>query len=245
MYLEGVPRFIAAAALAIALFSTVAGAAPSFDAAAWDRLLAKYVDGEGRVDYARLRATAADRRALDALYAGVAAVRADRVDEAFYLNAYNVVVWKNVVDHSPKRVDEDGFLFFKRRFVIARRPMDLDTLEKQVIRPRFHDARVHVALNCASAGCPSLPREAFRADRLSEQLDREARRFCNQRRNVDWDAASSTVKLSKIFEWYRDDFDGGRVIAWINRYRTDEIPEGAKVVFVDYDWRLNDPSLRR
>src|SRR6266581_4115503 len=48
-------------------------AGDKFDYAAWDKLLKAYVDGKGRVDYARLRASATDRRELEKLYAQVAA----------------------------------------------------------------------------------------------------------------------------------------------------------------------------
>lgn len=56
--------------------------------------------------------------------------------------------------------------------------------------------------------------------------------------------------LSKIFDWYAQDFaeserslgraDGDR-ITFINRYRAegDQIPQGYTVDFVDYDWTLN------
>jgi len=213
----------------------------AFAFALWSRLLHDYTDEAGRVDYARLRANPADRVELDELYAQVGAESAP--DEAFYIDAYNVVVWKNVIDNEPKRVDESLYKFFRRDYLVAGKTMTLDALEKKVIRPLFRDPRVHVALNCASAGCPLLPREAFTPDRLNAQLEREAARFCNERRNVDWDARTNTVKLSRIFDWYDKDF--GDRIQWINRYRKDKIPAKAKVEFVEWDWRLNDRSLAR
>lgn len=218
-------------------------AGAKFDYALWDQLLRRYVDDQGRVDYARLRATPDDRRALEKLYAQVAANKTG--GEAFYIDAYNVIVWKNVVDNQPKAVNEGMYRFFRRDYLVAGSVMDLDTLEKKLIRPTFKDARVHMALNCASGGCPMLASEAFTPDKLQPQLEREARKFCNEPRNVSWDPATRTVKLSKIFDWYDQDFDDKRVIAWINRYRTDKIPEDAKKEFVDYDWRLNDPLLPR
>src|SRR5207248_941769 len=104
-------------------------------------------------------------------------------------------------------------------------------------------ARIHMALNCASGGCPQLPREAFSPHDLDGQLTREARKFVAEKRNVDYDAARKVVKLSHIFEWYKDDF--GDPILWINRRRETPIPTDAKIEYVDYDWTLNDPNLAR
>lgn len=128
--------------------------------------------------------------------------------------------------------------------------INLQYLEDQRVRAAFHDARLHFALNCASAGCPPLPNEAFTPERLDARLDRETQRFCNEARNVRVDPAARRVVLSQIFEWYAQDFvetersrgraDGDR-ITFINRYRAegDQIPRGYTVDFVDYDWTLN------
>jgi hypothetical protein len=91
-----------------------------------------------------------------------------------------------------------------------------------------------------------LPQEAFTPEKLSAQLDREAKKFCNEERNVRWDAGKKTVYLSHIFDWYADDFDK-KQIEWINKRRAPDkqIPADAKIEFVDYDWHLNDPSLKR
>ena len=58
---------------------------------------------------------------------------------------------------------------------------------------------------------------------MQAQLDTESKRFCNEKRNVDYDPATKTVKLSMIFKWYKDDFGGSNmaVIDFINKYRAD------------------------
>ena len=52
--------------------------------------------------------------------------------------------------------------------------------------------------------------------------------------------------VSKIFDWYRDDFDrdSGSVAAFIALYRADghvltETTEPLKIQHADYDWSLN------
>jgi hypothetical protein len=236
--------------------AAVKAAPKPFPTEAWDALLKKVVDGEGRVDYAKI-----DKAALEALFAALAAsspkshpdlykTKHDKL--AYWINGYNVAVWKNVLSRLPKlkSVDDEKVSFFGlTKFSFGGTELSLHTLEADVVRKEFGDARVHMALNCASGGCPKLPSYAFSGPKLEQQLSNEARRFCNEKRNVDYDPAQKAVKLSKIFDWYKDDFgkSSDKVIAWINHYRADDakIPTDAKISYVDYDWHLNDPSLKR
>lgn len=241
--------------------AAVSAAPVPFPYDAWSALLAKYVDDRGRVDYAALKANAADLRSFDRVFAAVAASSPKRAPskyptraarEAYYLDAYNVLVWKNVLDRIPtlKNVYSVNDSFFKQtQFKIGGESFNLTDLESKVIRPEFHDPRVHMALNCASGGCPQLPREAFFPSRIDAQLDREARRFVNEKRNVDFDPAKKLVRLSHIFDWYKDDFGTtpNKVLDWINHYRdvNAQIPNDAKIEYLDYDWTLNDRALKR
>ena len=86
---------------------------------------------------------------------------------------------------------------------------------------------------------------ANRDGSVDAQLDREARRCCNEPRNVALDHKSGRLRLSSLFKWYREEFAGGDVIAFINRHRAADaqLPAGAPIDFVDYDWRLNDLTL--
>lgn len=242
---------------AAALAPRVPAPAGPLATAEYEALLQRYVDAEGRVDYAALKSKDADT--VEKLYAALAATGPDKTPElykgkgaalAYYLSAYNLLVWKNVIDGLPKlkQVDEETYKFFRSpTFTVDGKETNLDDLEKKLIRTRFKDGRVHFALNCASGGCPKLPRTAFTAAKVDQQLDAEARRFCNEPRNVRYDAASKTVTLSMIFNWYKDDFGGAgpAVLAFINRYRAPaaQIPADAQLKYVDYDWRLNDKSL--
>lgn len=248
---------VASAAYAGTLAPRLAAPAGAFPFADYDALLKKYVDDQGRVDYNAIKTSEADT--VEKLYAIVSATGPDKTPDlykgknaalAYYLSAYNLLVWKNVIDGIPKlkRVDQGLYSFFRNpEFQVNGAEVDLDDLEKKVIRPRFKDGRIHFALNCASGGCPKLPRDAFTPDKVQAQLDTESKRFCNEKRNVDFDAATKTLKLSMIFKWYKDDFGGSSmsVIDFINKYRAADakIPPDAKIDYIDYDWRMNDKSL--
>ena len=234
--------------------AAVAQAAVPFPYEAWDRLLKKYVDGKGRVDY-----NAIDKGELEKVFAAVAASSPKKspdkyptanAQKAYYINAYNVLVWRDVLSRLPKlkNVDSEKTSFFYfTKFVMGGDDINLYDLENKIVRPTFKDARMHFALNCASGGCPQLPAEAFTPDKVDAQLTREAKKFCNEKRNVDFDAATKKLKLSHIFDWYKDDFgkEPARVIGWINRYRAADaqLPADAKIDYADYDWTLNDQHL--
>jgi hypothetical protein len=220
----------------------------------WDALLKKYVDAEGRVDYNRLKNDTADMAKLEHVFASVAASSPasapdkypGKAKEAYYLDAYNVCVWKNVITRLPKlkNVDsEKASFFYFTKFVVGGKEMNLYDLEAKVIRPTFKDGRVHFALNCASGGCPQLPQHAFMPQNLDDQLNAEARKFVAEKRNVDLEG--KRLRLSHIFDWYKEDFGKAddKVIAWINNFRDAKLPSDAKIEYVDYDWTLNDVNL--
>lgn len=216
----------------------------------WARVLAKYVDEYGRVDF---HGIAADRADLDAFLeyiarvsprSGSASFPDDEARIAYYLNAYNAIAMFNVIDSGFPRalgpLRRLTFFGFKR-FAVGGERMSLYTLENSVIRP-LGDERVHFALNCMSVSCPRLPREPFRPQGLDEALDARAREFFAEPRNVEILPAEKRACVSSILKFYREDFlkKAPTLIAYINKYRDKPIPEDYEVEFIDYDWTVND-----
>jgi len=226
----------------------------------WNSVLEKYVDDNGLVDYAGV---AADRQAFDRFLESIETTGPETQPDlfpthddqlAYYINAYNAQVFAGVLALSPKAETVWGFtktglgFFVQMKIVVDGRKTSLKSLEDNIIRAGFKDPRIHAALNCASVGCPKLPRWAFEPETLDEQLDAEMAKFVTEERNYKIDRDVGTVTLSKIFDWFRGDFEeyeerqgGGGLIDYINRYRpTDSpIPAGLKVDFFKYDKALN------
>lgn len=71
------------------------------------------------------------------------------------------------------------------------------------------DYRIHFAINAgASMGSSfSLPFRKFTAGDIDDQLEIAANVFCGDNKNVMVKKKSKEVKVSKIFAWYRSDFD--------------------------------------
>ncbi len=158
--------------------------------------------------------------------------------KAFLINAYNVLVIKQVVDNYPisSALKVDGF-FDNQKFTVAGRSLTLDEIEKKELAA-FKDPRIHFALVCAAQSCPELARFAFRPATVDRQL---TERTFNALMDAKWliiKPDEQKVELSKIFNWYIEDFNDP--ISFINAYRTNDIPSTYQVSFYTFNWQLND-----
>ena len=171
---------------------------------------------------------------------------------AFLINSYNAFTVKLVIDHYPvasiKKIggmftNPWGIEFFS---LLEGRIKALDPIEHGNLRPKFKDYRIHAAVNCASVSCPPLRHEAYVGDRLDGQLEEQMRVWLADNTRNDFDGVNVTVKISKIFEWYKEDFDNWSegVTSVLAKYA----PTAAKAVlskkpvieYLDYDWALSD-----
>ncbi len=90
----------------------------------------------------------------------------------FYINAYNLLVIKGVVDHYPFANLEEVPGFFKNIFHdIAGQQLSLDQIEFQHLVKDPVDPRLHFVLNCGAYSCPTLYNEAIRPEEIEEQLN--------------------------------------------------------------------------
>ncbi|MBT9392627.1 DUF547 domain-containing protein [Hymenobacter sp. NST-14] len=216
--------------------------AAAFDHSAFDRLLKKYVNGQGRVNYPGFRS---EEKTFNAYLAQLSrnppAATAPRAEQmAFWINAYNAYTIRLILDNYPlKSIKDIGEPWKKEFFSIGGQKMSLDNIEHGILRKQFNDPRIHFALVCASISCPPLRPEAYSAARLSAQLDDQARAFLNNPGKNRITAASA--QLSSYFDWYKDDWnaDGQSVVKWVNRYSKTRITDNTNIGYLDYNWNLN------
>lgn len=250
------------AALAALFF---AAAPAQADDASYDALLARYVsasaDGINRVDYRAWSASRADRAALDAYVHELEDQRPSTLarDRAFatWVNLYNAVTLQVVLERYPvasiREIRSEGTGLDPRalmgpwrakRVTVEGRRLSLDDIENTILRPSFHDPRVHYAINCASIGCPNLMNRAWRAETLDADLDAAARAYVNHPRGVSVNADGS-LRVSSVYRWFRADFgnsDAG-VIAHLRRYASPALAArlggATRIAGNGYDWALN------
>jgi len=165
---------------------------------------------------------------------------------AFYINAYNALSIKGILDGSSPRTFFGKIKYFYRdKYLIAGEQMNLYDLEHKIIRP-LKEPRIHFALVCASASCPKLRSEAFDAKNLERQLTENAVDFVNDKSKNDFNLASGKAKISKIFSWFKEDFtEGTSLQEYIAQFAKDQnvksmLADNAfKIKLKKYDWSLN------
>lgn len=212
----------------------------------YQTLLGKYVTSEG-VRYADWKNNPADMEAIEKVVDGIAREKVSRLSKkeqlAFYINAYNAWILHEALDKYPtKSVKDLLFTFFtSQRIQVAGEKMSFNHLEKDIIRPRFNEPRMHFALNCASRSCPPLQGEPFRAGQLEAQLEEVSVAFVNSLKGVDYTDGQKSAALSAIFNWYKDDFlSAGGTLEFINKRREPPVPGDVDITYQKYDWSLNE-----
>ncbi|MFT5035881.1 MAG: hypothetical protein ACI87L_001729 [Litorivivens sp.] len=262
------------------LFSTaalLAGPALSTQAfdhahADWTALLKKHVVllRGGQASQVRYAGFAADRVELKRYLETLSALPRSVFDtfkmpqqQAFFVNAYNAFTVELILTKYPNLQsikDLGGWLsspWDSAWIQLLGAKVSLDDIEHGMLRQRgvYDDPRVHFAVNCASVGCPMLREEAFTADLLAIQLEQQTQRFMSDRSRNRWNTQRGRLELSKIFEWYGEDFrlghqgiDSLAAFSASHANRLADAPADRErirsgrfdTVFLDYDWALND-----
>lgn len=205
-----------------------------------DVFFSNYVSG-GKVDYgaikenpSQLASALKSAKELEVSQSDTAAY------QAFWINAYNLAVIKGVVDHYPIKspLDVNGF-FDKTQYELGGTSITLNDIENKKLRAKFGDARVHFVLVCGALGCPPIIPEAYTPGNLENLLERQTIKALNNSSFIR--VSKKKVAFSEIFKWYREDFikKNRTEIDFLNQYRTDPVPNDAKVTYYAYDWRLN------
>ena len=239
---------------------------------AWDDLLkrhVRYVAG-GNASQVSYAGFARDRAALKGVIEEYQKVTKAEFDgwgkpqqQAFLINFYNAATIEKILKRYPeiKSIRDYGSVFGNpwkdKFFTLFGQPAHLDQVEHEILRREgaYDEPRVHVAVVCASVGCPMLRSDAFTAERLEAQLEDGMRRFLSDRSRNRYNAESRKLEISRIFDWYGKDFDKGHkgfrsVKGTMARYaeqladkpedRAAVKGEKAEIQFLEYDWTLND-----
>ena len=202
-------------------------------------LLKKHVTTTGEVDYVGFKSEKAKLNSYTTFLSNNPPKESWSKNEklAFWINAYNAFTIKLIVDNYPlKSITDlyDGKPWDQKWIKIGTNTYSLNNIENDIIRPKFKDARIHFAVNCAAKSCPKLMNEAYKTNQLDAQLNKQTEAFINSSQN---DLTASEIKISKIFDWYAIDF--GNVVDFLNNYSNTEINSGAQISYKEYDWALN------
>lgn len=215
----------------------------------WDKLLKKYVNTAGMVNYKGLQK---DKSELDEYLKTLSDNSpqknwSENDQKAFWINAYNAYTVSLIMQHYPvKSIKDIGGSIYKIntawdiRFIkIGGETYDLNNIEHKMLRRKFEDPRIHFAIVCASMSCARLRNEAYTGEKLNAQLEDQGKDFLNDKakNRISGDKA----ELSKYFSWYQSDFTkNGSLRDFINKYSQIKINENTKISYLDYNWSLNE-----
>jgi len=152
----------------------------------------------------------------------------------------------------------------KLEFRVMGQNVTLWQIEHEILRKKFNEPRIHMAMVCAAMGCPPLRREPYVGNKLDEQLDDQTRQFLSNPEKFDINSSKDTVYLSEIFKWFAEDFVGkyspgrniGRhdkemsavlnfIASYIKGAQKKYVLAGKyKIKYIDYDWSLNEQRTR-
>jgi hypothetical protein len=236
--------------------------------AAWDALLKKHVrwlpdNKQSRVNY---KGFATDRADLKKVLESLSAVSMAQFNtfskdqqQAFLINAYNAFTIEHILSKYPdlKSIKDLGSIvqsaWKKKFFNLLGEERHLDWIEHEQLRPKYAEPRLHVALVCASIGCPALFQDAFTASKMEAMLEDGMRRFLGDRTRNKYEGGK--LQVSNIFKWFKEDFEKGHkgfakledVFAKYAELLTPDAAAQAQIKaktvsisHLDYDWSLND-----
>ncbi|MFQ3598599.1 MAG: DUF547 domain-containing protein [Chloroherpetonaceae bacterium] len=232
--------------LALLLLSST----PSFDHARFNEVLKTHVKN-GRVDYKAVGIDENFKSYIAALqHANPNALTTREEKLAFWINAYNAItinfITKNPTIKSIRDITPN--VWKEQTFSIGGKPYTLDEIEHKIIIGELNEIRAHFVLVCAAKSCPPLRSQAYTPSKVSKQIDEQAKAFLNNPQRNRFDAATKTLHLAKIFEWFKDDFTkvSGSVQKFIEPYLAKEsdrallMQSDVRIEYLDYDWSLND-----
>lgn len=193
---------------------------------------------------------------------------------AFFINIYNaLVVHANVVLGPPNGLWQRYKFFNTVKYIIGGHSYSLQDIENGVLRanrkgvgmftkpfsksdPRFkialekHEPLIHFALVCGAKSCP--PIKTYSVEGIYEELKSAAEAFLEGDDGVFIDMKKKQIKLSKILDWYQEDFGKNKeeVVQWIiahiaesdKKSQLKELVAGKsyKVSYLEYNWGTND-----
>ena len=192
------------------------------------------------VDYAQWVGDPRHKKALELLLVQKPKALTGEGKKAFWINAYNFLTIELIIHEGERESIKNLGSFFSgpwKRYdwSIGGHDYTLDDIEHIILRP-MDDARIHFAINCASISCPDLRMESYRAEALDSQLDEQVKIALGNKEKV-LRIENNTIFLSKIFSWFKKDFNDGDIKNWLRQYK--DIDQGASIRFMNYNWSLN------
>ncbi len=202
----------------------------------------------GSVKYAQLN-KAKLKKLVNVFALRCSTLPTDKPALGYLVDLYNSACIYNVLRHDNLQKPTDVKDFFTEKFIPwGTDRISLNTLENDVIRPRFNEPLVHFVLVCAARGCPPLmgsPLGGQSEQEIMRRLRQSTKAYLSSPQGLSIEG--NRVYVSKIFDWYRVDFGGtdAEILKFIANYTPKEVSalllsaSAESLSWIEYDWTLN------
>ncbi|WP_299890909.1 DUF547 domain-containing protein [uncultured Lacinutrix sp.] len=212
------------------------GYSQTIDLTAYNDFLKDHVSKKGVVNYDKVLKNIGELNKITSNFSKISPNSSWSKSElkSYWINFYNANVIKLLAENYPiKSINYIRDPFDINIVAYAGNKISLDNVEHEVIR-KLDDPRVHFALYSTAISSPVLKRTAYTPETVEKDLGVATSNFINDKTKNKIGAKHS--KLSKIFKWYKDDFD---IVTFINRHSGIKINKNTVIDYMDYDWNLH------
>ena len=218
----------------------------SFDHSLFTKVLKSSVNEKGLVDYQKIKEDKNFTEYLSLISNANISLLNENEKLAFYINAYNANVIKNVIDNLPINSPMDAKGFFKeKKFKVAGEELTLDEIEYQKVL-KINSVFPHFGLVCAAKSCPKILNLAYEGKMVIPQLNENAKKYLNDTNQNRLDKEYGILYLSELFKWFGKYFEEkyGSLINFVSEFVNESdkkfLKENkVKIKFLTYNWELN------
>jgi len=214
----------------------------------YDRILKKYVDKDGNVDYHMLKRKRRDLLTATQQLANLndnmrVSFKSKNEEKAFWINAHNILTLKLIIDNYP--IKKQWWMINyppnsikqiiggreKALFQVAGFWYTISEIEQDLLN-KFKDMNLCFAFSYASVSGPTLRNEVYTAEKLEAQLEDQIAGFFRKSTSFTIDRQKNIVHLSSVFKLYEKGFLNSKYTR-IKRYRDKKENLRAYLNFMD------------
>ncbi len=223
------------------LFICLSGYTQTIDLTKYDEFLKKHVSAKGVVNFDKVLKNIDELNSITENFSKISPNKGWSKSEykTFWINFYNANIIKLLAENYPIKSINYIVDAFKIEVVdYDGGKISLDFIQHELLRP-LGDPRVNFALYATTISSPMLNRVAYKPETVEQELEAAAINFINDptKNKIDMNAS----KISKIFEWYKDDFGDEEAIKhFINKYSgSGKVNMTTNLFYMEYDWNLH------
>lgn len=160
---------------------------------------------------------------------------------AYWINVYNLITIKNVIENYPIKSVNDVSGFFDKTYLINGDNLSLIDIEEK-LNFLCKEASIHFVLSKASNGDPILHNGAYLPESALYQMSLQVKSAINKPNFFKVNKNTNVVELPVIFEKYKKDFVTlyFNEIDFVNIFLDKKLDNKMKVTHYTFDWALND-----